>query len=106
MDFIWPNKNRELGSKLTYSCPFRTGTNVELLKRKKKIFFMLNLALKYQFLDQYVHCKWDKDTDNMVWWPPILDVCNREYKDTQNLVTNLLLIPIFSISLLGPNAKK
>ena len=100
MDFIWPNKNRELGSKLTYSCPFRTGTNIELLKRKKKNFFVCqNLSLKYQFLDQYVHCKWDKDTDNMVWWPPILDVCNREYKNTQSFITNLLLpnTPFFNI---------
>ena len=34
MDFIWPNKNRNLGSKLTYSCPFRRGTHMETLKRK------------------------------------------------------------------------
>ena len=34
MDFIWPNKDRKLGSKLTYSCPFRSGTHLESLKRK------------------------------------------------------------------------
>ena len=38
------------------------------------------IRLKSLFIDQYIHCKWDKDTDNMVWWPPTLDVCNRKYK--------------------------
>ena len=43
-------------------------------------FFFQNKSL-----DQYIHCKWDKDTDDMIWWPPTLDVCNRKYQ-TLNLI--------------------
>ena len=34
MDVIWPRKDTKLGSKITYSCPFRTGTTTKQLKGK------------------------------------------------------------------------
>ena len=34
MDLIWPKKSIELGSKIAYSCPYRTGTKTHELKRK------------------------------------------------------------------------
>ena len=45
--------------------------NIFLKKGWKAIFL-------FSCIDQYVHCKWDKDTDQMVWWPPYLQECNRK----------------------------
>lgn len=35
MDLLWPHKSTELGSRLTYRCPYRSGTDMLQLKRKK-----------------------------------------------------------------------
>ena len=32
MDVIWPGKSRDLGSTISYACPFRTGTHEAELK--------------------------------------------------------------------------
>ena len=87
MDLTWPKRIRNLGSMITYTCPFRRGTHSDSLKRKTFFIVYCNLFCGYLIkcqsvwkpVDQYIHCKWDKDTDNMVWWPPTLDVCNRKY---------------------------
>ena len=34
MDVIWPGKSRDLGSTISYACPFRTGTHEAELKCK------------------------------------------------------------------------
>ena len=46
--------------------------NIFFLKKGWKAIFL------FSCIDQYVHCKWDKDTDQMVWWPPYLQECNRK----------------------------
>ncbi len=35
MDVIWPGKSRDLGSTISYACPFRTGTHEAELKCKE-----------------------------------------------------------------------
>ena len=32
MDVIWPKKNKDLGSRVNYRCPFRRGTETHILK--------------------------------------------------------------------------
>ena len=46
--------------------------NIFFFKKWWKAIFL------FSCIDQYVHCKWDKDTDQMVWWPPYLQECNRK----------------------------
>lgn len=40
MDVIWPMKDIKLGSKITYSCPFRTGTTTKQLKGEQSENFL------------------------------------------------------------------
>ena len=81
IDLIWPNKNRDLGRKLTYACPYRTGTSRQNLKCTLHYSYTIKTgSLKNDCLVQYVYCKWDKDTDEMVWWPPYIDECNSKYQ--------------------------
>ena len=30
------------------------------------------------FAEQYSECIWDKDTDTMIWFPPVIEQCNRK----------------------------
>ena len=34
---------------------------------------------KNQFPEQYSQCIWDKDTDEMIWYPDEIDECTRKY---------------------------
>ena len=36
IDVVWPNKNRDLGAKIDYVCPFRRGTETLILKGTSK----------------------------------------------------------------------
>ena len=36
---------------------------------------------KVDILEQYVQCIWDKDTDDMTWYPGEIDECGRKYRD-------------------------
>ena len=60
---------------ITYVCPYRKGTSAQKLKCDKRRNSNYQ-KITNSITDQYVHCKWDKDTDNMVWWPPTIDICN------------------------------
>lgn len=81
MEFIWPNESRDFGTNITYTCPYRRSTfendligNVALLNvnpLKKCNILMI-------FLDQYINCIWDKDTDELIWWPQTILECNRK----------------------------
>jgi hypothetical protein len=39
IDVVWPAKDRRMGTNLTYSCPFRSGTFVQYLKCNQTIYF-------------------------------------------------------------------
>ena len=80
-DFIFQNKFQDLSSKLAYLCNSpKDKKNVGrwakrdcMLKGKRTmsffdLFFLWWYLIKCQSLDQYIHCKWDKDTSYMIWW--------------------------------------
>ena len=33
----------------------------------------------FSFLDQYSTCIWDKDTDEMIWWPQDVKECKGKF---------------------------
>ena len=43
-----------------------------------KAFFMYAF-IGFSFSDQYSTCVWDKDTDEMIWWPQDIDECKGKY---------------------------
>ena len=47
MDVIWPRKDTKLGSKITYSCPFRTGTTTKQLKGTYRLTLEQSLKIIY-----------------------------------------------------------
>lgn len=56
------------------------------------------------FQEQYVQCIWDKDTDEMVWWPPYIEQCSSKYNtdlhDNQDLENDpdlLLMVSMYTI---------
>ena len=40
---------------------------------------------------QYTECIWEKDTDDMVWWPPEIKPCDGESpsESLDSLITNI-----------------
>jgi hypothetical protein len=52
---------------------------------KYKILFLVAINLKLLFKNkntfavQFSQCIWDKDSDEMVWYPNEIDVCNSKY---------------------------
>ena len=42
MDVIWPKKNKDLGARVNYRCPFRRGTETHVLKGKHFFIIALN----------------------------------------------------------------
>ena len=42
MDVIWPKKNKDLGARVNYRCPFRRGTETHVLKGKHLLITALN----------------------------------------------------------------
>ena len=45
-------------------------------------------------LEQYSECIYDKDTDEMVWYPGLVDQCNRKYY-------SLLIIQLTEVNING-----
>ena len=91
MDVIWPRKDTKLGSKITYSCPFRTGTTTKQLKGTYRLTLERAVPENNLLSEQYVQCIWDKDTDEMVWWPPAIEDCtSKYYKEMLSAFTKLL----------------
>ncbi len=39
----------------------------------------LKILIKLSFKVQYSQCIWDKDTDEMVWYPNEIDFCNSKF---------------------------
>jgi hypothetical protein len=68
---------------------------------KYKILFLVAITLKLflnknKFAVQYSQCIWDKDTDEMVWYPNEIDVCNSKY----NFQFLKIILFVFSIKLI------
>ena len=46
---------------------------------------------------QYTECVWEKDTDQMVWWPPEIKPCDGQFKYlqyiTNHVVTSTNILP-------------
>ena len=49
------------------------------------------LFYKYQFPEQYSQCIWDKDTDEMIWYPDEIDECTRKY-NIKKLCTYIVIV--------------
>ena len=45
MDVIWPKKNKDLGARVNYRCPFRRGTETHVLKGKHLLITALSKYL-------------------------------------------------------------
>jgi hypothetical protein len=77
MDWYWPNKSFDLGTKVTYKCPF----GKETAGRER---------------EQISECVLDKDTDILSWSPPDILPCDRKYfsslQPTPEVVLLLYLI--------------
>ena len=41
--------------------------------------------------EQHVSCIWDKDTDEMIWWPSDIKECNGEYEIVFETIPELLI---------------
>ena len=48
----------------------------------KQTYFLPNIKCA----EQYSQCIWDKDTDEMIWYPDEIDECTRKYNDTIVLI--------------------
>ena len=59
---------------------------------ERYISFDIRAVLENNLLsEQYVQCIWDKDTDEMVWWPPAIEDCtSKYYKEMLSAFTKLL----------------
>ena len=74
----WPHKSRDLKTRVTYTCPFRMSTWDDNLVGKSLHSLLKGSIRITGFSEQYSTCIWDKDTDQMVWWPPEIVNCNRK----------------------------
>lgn len=61
MDITWPHSNRELGDKITFTCPSNT------------------MTMEQNQTEQTVSCIWHRQTDTMVWWPQEIKTCDSKY---------------------------
>jgi hypothetical protein len=57
----WPLESLKMGSVASYECP--------IFKATEDYLHM-----------QYSQCIFDEETDEMIWWPPNVLPCNREFK--------------------------
>ena len=84
MDRDWRMNNRDLGAVINYTCPHLTAVSQfetqRLLCKSIKMRFLLLLCLEKSFLDQTVQCIWDKDTDEMRWYPSDVYPCDGKYR--------------------------
>ena len=91
----WPKNNYIDGTKITYSCPYKKITNDELLTgiqmQENSVVSILcssaHIVSKIQYhlhyiAEQYVQCMYDKDTDEMVWYPDEIEECGRKLNIT------------------------
>ena len=90
IDVDWPKKSRLSGTKVIYTCPYKKITDQDMLAGKiivclssiiLGIIIFVKKYKKYCFIsEQYTHCIWDKDTDEMIWYPNEIYECTRKYK--------------------------
>ena len=120
IDVDWPQKSRLSGTKITYTCPFKKITDKELLigTSKENIisFSCRNIKCQYLYIndviwlhcihiiliiyliDQYSQCIWDKDTDEMIWYPDEIDECTRKYLIDQRNNFRFYIMDVISSS--------
>lgn len=92
----WPKKSYISGTQITYTCPYKKMTNQRYIsgidwceRGYIIIYIMIILSFKLAYssilmygqiyiVEQYVQCIWDKDTDEMIWYPDEIDECSRK----------------------------
>ncbi len=77
--YLW-NSNK-ISSKIVIVFGLADSDTVDSLSAPWRLYYFL-----YFFTVQYSQCIWDKDTDEMVWYPEEIDVCNSKLSRTIKVV--------------------
>ena len=84
----------ESDSELVYRSSKKWNRNTTNLDRRPNNHLILQQTMLgdgTNITRQYTECIWEKDTDDMVWWPPEIKPCDGEFtsESLDSLITNI-----------------